>query len=74
VFSTAASKRSDLHLLEDGTLAMAAGCAVLLLHLPSMQQRFLPGRDGGGVAAVGVHPSRKLFLVAEKCRSRAPNM
>lgn len=74
VFSTAACKRSNLHLLEDGTLAMAAGCAVLLLHLPSMQQRFLPGRDGGGVAAVGVHPSRKLFLVAEKCRSRAPNM
>lgn len=74
VLSLAASKRSNLHLLEDGTLAMAAGCAVLLLHLPTMQQRFLPGRDGGGVAAVAVHPNRQLFLVAEKCRSRAPNM
>jgi len=74
ILSTAASKRANLHMLDDQTLAMAAGCAVLLLHLPTMQQRFLPGRDGGGVAAVAVHPDRKLFLVAEKCRSRAPNM
>lgn len=74
ILSVAANKRSNLHLLEDGTLVMAAGCAVLLLHIPTMQQRFLPGRDGGGVAAVAVHPNRQLFLVAEKCRSRPPNM
>lgn len=74
VLSLAAAKRANLHLLEGGTLAMAAGCAVLLLHMPSMQQRFLPGRDGGGVAAVVVHPNKQLLLVAEKCRSRAPNM
>jgi hypothetical protein len=74
VLSLAAAKRTNLHLLADGTLAMAAGCAVLLLHMPTMQQRFLPGRDGGGVAAVAVHPDKQLLLVAEKCRSRAPNM
>jgi hypothetical protein len=74
VLSSSASKRTNLHVLDDGTLAIAAGCAVLFLQLPSMQQRFLLGRDGGGVAAVAVHPSRKLFLVAEKCRSRPPNM
>lgn len=74
ILSTSASKCANLHMLDDQTLAMAAGCAVLLLHLPTMQQHFLPSRDGGGVAAVAVHPDRKLFLVAEKCRSRAPNM
>jgi hypothetical protein len=74
ILSLAANKRSNLHLLEDGTLVMAAGCAVLLLHIPTMQQQFLPGRDGGGVAAVAVHPNRQLFLVAEKCRTRPPNM
>lgn len=74
VLSSSAIKRANLHVLDDGALAIAAGCAVLFLQLPSMQQRFLPGRDGGGVAAVAVHPSRKLFLVAEKCRSRPPNM
>lgn len=74
VLSLAAAKRANLHLLEGGTLAMAAGCAVLLLHMPTMQQRFLPGRDGGGVAALAVHPNKQLLLVAEKCRSRAPNM
>lgn len=74
VLSLAASKRANMHLLDSETLVMAAGCSVLLLHMPTMQQRFLPGRDGGGVAAVAVHPGRKRFAVAEKCRSRPPNM
>jgi hypothetical protein len=74
VLSLAANKRFNLHLLKDGTLVSAAGCTVLLLHIPTMQQRFLPGRDGGGIAAVAVHPNLQLFLVAEKCRSRPPNM
>ncbi|WIA29897.1 hypothetical protein OEZ86_012366 [Tetradesmus obliquus] len=51
---------------------MGVGCMVLLLHLPTMKQRWLPGRDGGGVAAVAVHPSRQHFLVAERCKSRPP--
>jgi hypothetical protein len=74
VISFNAAKRNNLHLLDDDTLLMGVGCMVLLLHLPTMKQRWLPGRDGGGVAAVAVHPSRQHFLVAERCKSRSPNM
>lgn len=74
VISFNAAKRNNLHLLDDDTLLMGVGCMVLLLHLPTMKQRWLPGRDGGGVAAVAVHPSRQHFLVAERCKSRPPAM
>jgi hypothetical protein len=74
VISFNAAKRNNLHLLDDDTLLMSVGCMVLLLHLPTMKQRWLPGRDGGGVAAVAVHPSKQHFLVAERCKSRPPNM
>lgn len=71
-FNTA--KRNNLHMLDDETVIIAVGSVVLLLHVPTKQQRYLPGRDGGGIAAVAVHPNRQYFLVAEQCRSRAPNM
>lgn len=74
VLSFSAARRNNIHMLDDETVVLAVGCVVLLLHMPSLQQRRLPGRDGGGVAAVSVHPSRQCFLVAERCRSRAPNM
>jgi hypothetical protein len=74
IISFSAAKHNNLHLLDDDTLLMGVGCMVLLLHLPSMKQRWLPGRDGGGVAAVAVHPSRQHFLVAERCKNRPPNM
>jgi hypothetical protein len=74
VLSVAAAKRGNLYLLDDKTLVMAAGCVVLLLHVPSGRQRYLPARDGGGIGALAVHAGRQLLLVAEKCRTRAPNM
>jgi hypothetical protein len=74
VISFNAARRNNLHLLDDDTLLMGVGCMVLLLHLPTMKQRWLPGRDGGGVTAVAVHPSRQHFLVAERCKCRPPNM
>jgi hypothetical protein len=37
--------------------------------LPAAGERtYLPGRDGGGVGAIAVHPSRALLAVGEKAR------
>jgi hypothetical protein len=68
------SRRHNLVALDSETLAIAAGAGVLLLHLPTMRQRHLPARDGGGVGAVAVHPKGAAFAVAEKRRDHAPNM
>ncbi|KAF8073262.1 ABCG35 [Scenedesmus sp. PABB004] len=74
VLSLDGAKRNNLHLLDDDTLLLAAGSVVLLLHVPTLQQRHLPSRDGGGVAAVAAHPSGQRFLVAEKRRRGAPGI
>lgn len=68
------SKRHNLVALDDQTIAMAAGNNVLLLDLATLQQRYLPARDGGGIGAVALHPKRSCFAVAEKCREHAPSM
>jgi len=67
-------RRHNLLVLDSDTLAVAAGSVVLLLHLPSMTQKHLSTKDGGGVGAIALHPQRTHFAVAEKCRHRAPNM
>jgi len=67
-------RHNNLHLIDDETLIMACGSVVMLVHIPTKQQRYLAGRDGGGIAAIAVHPSRQHFLVAEKCKTRPPNM
>jgi hypothetical protein len=68
------ARRHNMVALDGETLALAAGGALLLLHLPSMTQRHLSSRDGGGIGAVALHPKRTCFAVAEKCQGRPPNM
>jgi hypothetical protein len=68
------ARRHSLVALDADTVAVPAGSGVLLLHLPTLGQRFLPSRDGGGVGAMAVHPQRRCFAVAEKCPKGAPNM
>ena len=60
--------------IEDDVLLMSAGNTVVFLRLPNMEQTYLHGLDGGGIGAVAVHPTRKLLAVAEKSRTRAPNV
>ncbi|KAI8470236.1 MAG: hypothetical protein J3K34DRAFT_459006 [Monoraphidium minutum] len=68
------SRRHNLLALDADTLALAAGNTLLLLHLPTMAQRHLPTRDGGGIGAIALHPRRTHFAVAEKCSQRPPNI
>lgn len=74
VLSVDVAKRNNLHAIEDNVLLMAVGNMLMMLDLQTMQQRYVPGIDAGGVACVAVHPSRQCFAVAEKCRSRPPNL
>lgn len=38
------------------------------------EQRFLRGRDGGGIGALAVHPERRFFAVGEACRTGPPHV
>lgn len=67
-------RRGCVAALDEGTLAVATGSGIVLLALPSLTQRHLPSRDGGGVGAIALHPGGACFAVAERCRERAPNM
>lgn len=69
------ARARNLHVLSGGEGASAgdapviltiAGNAVRVHDLTSGAMRYVPGRDGGGIAALSVHPSRRLFAVAER--------
>ena len=62
-------KPSNLHLLETQPETVAlytVGNAVRVHNLTTGAMRYVSGRDGGGVGAIAVHPSRALFAVAER--------
>jgi hypothetical protein len=58
------SKRNNLHLVDDETLIIAVGTALVFLDIQTLQQKFLTCPHG--IGAVAVHPSRECFAVAEK--------
>ena len=68
-----ASKRNNLLYLDSDTVLTSAGNTAILYQPSSGTMTFLPGIDGGGVAAIALHPCEPLFLVAEQCKTRAPN-
>nr|A8J1V4.1 RecName: Full=Cilia- and flagella-associated protein 44 [Chlamydomonas reinhardtii] len=61
-------RRNNLVLLDEDTAASCIAGQLVLLSLSTGARRYLPGRDGGGVGAVAVHPSRTLLAVGEKAR------
>jgi hypothetical protein len=74
VLSLDTYKRNSIAYLDDNTIVTSVGNSVVFLSLPLMTQRYLPGRDGGGIGGVAVNPSRTLLAVAEKCPTAAPNV
>lgn len=61
----------NLHVLqhgagEDTVVLYGAGNSARIHNLTTGSMRYVQGRDGGGVAAVAVHPSRRVFAVAER--------
>ena len=67
------SKRNNLVALDANTILTSAGNTAILYNPSTNEMVFLPGIDGGGVGAIALHPTEPLFVVAEQCKTRAPN-
>ncbi|XP_029941450.1 cilia- and flagella-associated protein 44 [Salarias fasciatus] len=65
-FGYDSQRRSNLKLLDDRTLLFIAGNLLVLLDVPSGEQRYRRSCSGGGIGAITAHPSRGYFVVAEK--------
>lgn len=74
ILSLDASKRNPVHFLTSHTIITFCGSTVVILDTTTNEKQYLWGKDEGGIGAVAVHPARELFAVAEKCRTRAPNV
>jgi hypothetical protein len=68
------SKRSNLLYLDHSTVLTSAGNTVIFYRPNDGSMKFLPGLDGGGIATIALHPTESLFLVAEQCKTRCPNV
>ncbi|XP_073929246.1 cilia- and flagella-associated protein 44 isoform X2 [Castor canadensis] len=59
-------KRANLHLLDSSTLTYIAGNQLVLLNFKTKEQIYLRSSSGEGIGAIGVHPHKTYFIVAEK--------
>ncbi|XP_031219824.1 cilia- and flagella-associated protein 44 isoform X1 [Mastomys coucha] len=59
-------KRANLQLLDSNTLLYIAGNQMVLLDFKSKIQIYLQSSSGQGIGAIGVHPNKTYFAVAEK--------
>ena len=71
-FQTA--RRNNLAFIEDGVILYIAGNTLVIRNLndAAVAQRRIFGFDGEGIGGFSIHPSKKLFAVAEKGAS--PNV
>lgn len=73
ILSLDASKRNPIHFLSSDVVLLFCGSTLVLFNLNDLKQEYIWGRDGGGIGAVAMHPSRTLFCVAEKSCLGSPN-
>ncbi|KAM5281126.1 cilia- and flagella-associated protein 44 [Ctenodactylus gundi] len=59
-------KRANLQLLDSSTLMYVAGNQLILLNFKTKEQIYLRSSSGEGIGAIGVHPYKTYFTVAEK--------
>ncbi|KAL6038571.1 hypothetical protein STEG23_023230, partial [Scotinomys teguina] len=59
-------KRANLQLLDNNTVLYIAGNQLVLLDLKTKEQIYLHSSSGQGIGAIGVHPDKTYFTVAEK--------
>eukprot|EP01029_Cantina_marsupialis_P010013 TRINITY_DN2297_c1_g1_i1.p1 TRINITY_DN2297_c1_g1~~TRINITY_DN2297_c1_g1_i1.p1 ORF type:complete len:1707 (+),score=573.01 TRINITY_DN2297_c1_g1_i1:171-5291(+) len=71
-FGNQFAKGKNLHYIDKNVVLFAAGNVVVVhdfeseKRLGKKSQNVIFGRDGGGIGAICVHPSKKLFAVAER--------
>lgn len=59
-------RRANLQLLDNNTLMYIAGNQMVLLDFKNKTQMYLQSSSGQGIGAIGVHPDKTHFAVAEK--------
>ncbi|XP_063126741.1 cilia- and flagella-associated protein 44 isoform X1 [Rattus norvegicus] len=59
-------RRANLQLLDNNTLMYIAGNQMVLLDFKNKTQMYLQSSSGQGIGAIGVHPDKTYFAVAEK--------
>ncbi|CAH6792361.1 cilia- and flagella-associated protein 44 [Phodopus roborovskii] len=59
-------KRANLQLLDSSTVIYIAGNQLVLLDFKTKDQIYLHSSSGQGIGAIGVHPDKTYFTVAEK--------
>ena len=65
-FSCDFTRLSNIHVLDDFTILTATGNLVLKIEIETKKVEWILGKDGGGIGAICVHPTREYFAVAEK--------
>ena len=59
--------RDNVHFLDETTVLYAAGNQIVLHHVESNVQRFIPGApDAEGITALALSPNRKCLAIAER--------
>nr|XP_045003959.1 cilia- and flagella-associated protein 44 [Jaculus jaculus] len=59
-------RRANLQLLDSNTVMYMAGNKLILLDFKTKEQTYLHTSSGQGIGAIGVHPYKTYFTVAEK--------
>lgn len=68
-----AHRRNNLVYISDTLVLTSAGNAVIFYDTATQQMDYMHGLDGGGIGCICLHPNGRTFVVAEQCRTRAPN-
>ena len=67
VFGAKGDVRANVHYLDETTVLYAAGNQIVLHHVESNTQRFVPGApDAEGITALALSPNRKFLAIAER--------
>ena len=67
MFGAKGDVRDNVHFVDETTVLYAAGNQIVLHHIESNSQRFIPGApDGEGITALALSPNRKYLAIAER--------
>ena len=67
MFGAKGDVRDNADYLDETTVLYAAGNQIVLHHVESNTQRFIPGApDGEGITALALSPNRKFLAIAER--------
>ena len=59
-------KRNNVHILSSDTILYAVGCTYHIFDINTREDKIFFSKDGDGIGALAVHPSRTYFAVGEK--------